>query len=153
MKGQECQFSYYHSRQNICYQCSTDSRICHCIQTKIHFLLSCWLLYMSLLYMPIHSIQPPSNSVQTDSLYTEPAHAAQICLNDQDTADDLWCVLPFCCPQTGWVECVLCLDPVWDHMHLNTRRDITTTLRTFFWALNVCVCSGIYGSWGILWQM
>ncbi len=56
---------------------------------------------MPLLHEPIRSIQPPSNSVQTDSLYTEPAQSAQISLDDWDMAAPLLHILFFCCLQTG----------------------------------------------------
>ncbi|KAK6291402.1 hypothetical protein J4Q44_G00381680 [Coregonus suidteri] len=60
----------------------------------------------------LHSTLPPSNSAQSDPLYTAPVHSPQISLGDKDTAAPLSSMSPFCSPQTERGICLLCLGSV-----------------------------------------
>ncbi len=123
MKGLICQCCHYCDRQWVSYKNCSDSRTFDWIQTCSHFLLSCWYLCMTLIFLSLsRSIQPPSNSVQSDSLHKEPEDGAQISLDDQHTTAALPHMLPFCFPQTESDGCLLCLDLAWDYRHLNTQR-------------------------------
>ncbi len=121
--GEECVLLHYHARQSVSPRSSSESKICHWLRTCFHnLLLSCRFLHMTRPYHPTRSIQPPSNSVQTDALYTEPAEGHQISLGHQDISLDLDYAPTFCCrlQQTG--DCVLCLGPVSDHRNLHKKK-------------------------------
>ena len=102
-----------------------DSRTCCCIQASCqHPLLSLWFLCMSLLYKHFLSSPPPSNSGQSDPLYTTPGAWSQISLGGQDTTEPLQPSSPPWGPQTERVLCGLCLGPVWVHRHLTGEQDM-----------------------------
>ena len=77
---------------------------------------------MILIYKPLRSTEPPSNSVQSDFPHSEPASGNQICLDDLDMTDLLSTTPPFCSSQTGRDDCTLCLD----HTHLYTHTHTHT---------------------------
>ena len=89
------------------------SRTCCCIQAGCHHpFLSLRFLCMSLLYQQLLSSPPPSNSGQSDPLYTTPGARSQISLGGQDKTDPLQPSSPSCGPQTERDVCGLCLGPV-----------------------------------------
>ena len=63
---------------------------------------------------------PPSRSIQSAPLCTEPEAIDQISVGVQDTTV-LVHVSPSCFPQTEWASCLLCLGPEWDHRRLMER--------------------------------
>ncbi len=111
--GEECVLPHYHARQSASPRSSSESRIGHWLRTCFHnLLLSCRFLHMTRPYHPTRSIQPPSNSVQTDALYTEPAEGRQISLDDQDISLDLDYISTSCCRLQQRDDCLPCLDRV-----------------------------------------
>ena len=91
------------------------TRIYHCIQIHIHVsLLLFWYPCMWLLHQLLLSPPPPSNNVQSDSLYSGPNDPNKwTCLGDQNKTDLYPHMLLFCFPEIITEVCVLCLDPVW----------------------------------------
>ena len=70
------------------------------------------------------SSPPPSNSGQSDPLYTTPGTRSQISLGGQDETDPLQPSSPPWGPQTERDVCGLCLGPVWVHRHLAGEQDM-----------------------------
>ncbi len=74
----------YCARMKKCH-CRSNTRTDHYVQSYTHFSVPfCWCSYMTLIFSPHHSTQPPSNSVHTHSLHTAPDTSDQICLDAQD---------------------------------------------------------------------
>ena len=67
------------------------------------------VLCNSLIYQHLLSTRAPSNSDQSDHLYTAVEDRHQICLDDQDMTEPPPHVSPSCCCQTVSVLCSLCL--------------------------------------------
>ena len=128
-------FLCYCDRHGNHHQNNTDSRTDHSIQAHIHsYVLFFWFLCKSLLHQHLLSSRPPSNSDQSNHLYTAAEAASQTCLDGQDTADLLSHVSPSCCCQTVWVVRWPCLCPEWVHRNLmETRRHETASLSSDGW--------------------